>query len=276
MAMPLLVLLLGTLALVADGKHIAVLGGMMKSHHLTVVPLIEELAARGHEVSFLLPNTTEYRTFFASRASSARMEYLGTQEWSFNSLFTGPEYDFKNLPWYKKPIVLVKMILSYREALDAPLFSMHDELVQWLNTTKVDAILMHTASFGSKPAVKDSGVPWISYFSVPPLPLFMVHDRDKVCRYPNHMRPPSVAQLKASLVTRVKNHMILHAGVAEHGHPRVDGVSDPAPAAVRQERAHGRVLQDLRLGCEKFNAHALALLREELRERFLLRGPQRP
>ena len=208
MAMPLLVLLLGTLALVADAKHIAVLGGMMKSHHLTVVPLIEELVARGHEVSFLLPNTTEYRTFFASGVSSARMEYLGTQEWSFNSLFTGPEYDFKNLPWYKKPIVFVKILLSYREALDAPLFSMHDELVQWLNTTKVDAILMHTASFGSKPAVSDSGVPWISYFSVPPLPLFLVHDRDKVCRYPNYLRPPSVAQLKASLATRVKNHMI--------------------------------------------------------------------
>merc|ERR1719353_66535 len=104
--------------------------------------------------------------------------------------------------------MIAKVISSYREALDAPLFSMHDELVQWLNTTKVDAILMHTASFGSKPAVSDSGVPWISYFSVPPLPLFLVHDRDKVCRYPNYLRPPAVAQLKGSLATRVKNHMM--------------------------------------------------------------------
>ena len=41
-------------AMVVEAKHIVVFGGMMRSHHLTVVPLIEGLLERGHEVSFLI------------------------------------------------------------------------------------------------------------------------------------------------------------------------------------------------------------------------------
>jgi len=88
------------------------------------------------------------------------------------------------------------------------MFSMHDELGPWLACAGVDAVLLHAASFGSVPVVAASGIPWVSYFSVPPLPLFLEHDNDQVCRYPNYMKPPPVTELKQSLVARVKNHMV--------------------------------------------------------------------
>ena len=197
-----------TLPLTTSGKHIAVLGGIMKSHHLTVVPLIERLVERGHQVSFLLPNTTEHKSFFPSGVSSAKMVYLGTKDWSFDTLFSGAEYDIKNLPWYKKLIAFAKILWSYRESMEAPFFSMTDHLVKWLQTVDLDAIVLHVASFGNAHVVRDSGIPFVSYFSVPPLPMFLVHDKDKVCRYPNMLYPPALAKLKTSLVARVKNHMM--------------------------------------------------------------------
>ena len=196
------------LALAAAGKHVAVFGGMMRSHHLTVVPLIEGLLEHGHDVSFVVPNTTEHRSYFPKGVGSATMVFLGTEDWAFDTLFSGPEYDFKNLPWYKKPLLFAKVLSTYRSTLDVPMFSMHDELGPWLARAGVDAVLLHAASFGSVPVVAASGIPWVSYFSVPPLPLFLEHDNDRVCRYPNYMKPPPVTELKQSLVARVKNHMV--------------------------------------------------------------------
>ena len=200
--------MLSTIPLTTSGKHIAVLGGIMRSHHLTVVPLIESLVERGHQVSFLLPNTTEHKSFFPSGVSSARMVYLGTKDWSFDTLLSGPEYDVKNLPWYKKPIMMAKVLWSYRELMEAPFFSMTDHLVKWVQTAHLDAVVVHVASFGNAHVIRDSGIPYVSYFSIPPLPLFLVHDKDKICRYPNYMQPPALAELKTSLIARVKNHMI--------------------------------------------------------------------
>ena len=37
------------------------IGGLSKSHCLAMLPVIEELAARGHEVTFLLPDTEDGR-----------------------------------------------------------------------------------------------------------------------------------------------------------------------------------------------------------------------
>jgi len=203
----LLWLRLSLLVLGATSKHIAVFGGMMKSHHISVVPLIEGLLERGHKVSFVVPNTTEHKSYFPKGMGSARMVFLGTEDWAFDKLFNGPEYDFKNVPWYKKPLVFAKVLSSYRSTLDVPIFSMHDELGPWLKTGGIDAVLLHAASLGSTPVVATSGIPWVSFFSLPPLPLFMEHDKDRVCRYPNYLKPPSVAKLKESLMARVKNHM---------------------------------------------------------------------
>lgn len=78
--------------------HVAVLGGMMKSHHLSVVPFVEGLLDRGHRVSFLVPNTAEGRSYFPNGigggrndgAAAADVVYLGKDEWSFDTLFSGP------------------------------------------------------------------------------------------------------------------------------------------------------------------------------------------
>merc|ERR1740129_175691 len=93
-----------------QGKHIAVLGGMMKSHHLTVVPLIEGLLERGHEVSFLVPATTEAKGYFPKGVGTANMVYLGTQEWSFDKLFSDQDVDFKNVGWPQKVVMFAKIL----------------------------------------------------------------------------------------------------------------------------------------------------------------------
>lgn len=203
-----LLLVLSAAVVVADGKHIAVFGGLMKSHHITVVPLIEGLLDKGHRVSFLIPNTTEHKSYFPKGVGNATMVYLGKEDWSFDTLFSGPEYDFKNLPWYRKPLLFVSVLSEYRATLEKPLFSMNEELVEWIGQPGIDAILFHAASFGCKPIVEASGIPWISFLSIPVTPFFLVQDTDEACRYPNYMKPPPVGELKSSLMARVKNHMI--------------------------------------------------------------------
>merc|ERR1712232_1394370 len=111
------------------------------------------------------------------------------------TLFSGPDYDIKNLPKYKWPGMFFKVLSSYRSTLKLPLFSMHDELVNWLKTPGIDAVVLHMASFGSKPVVEATGIPMISYMSVPPLPFLMETDKDRVCRYPNQMTPPALKDL---------------------------------------------------------------------------------
>ena len=54
----------------AEAKRVAVLGGVMKSHHLAMKPLVEGLLERGHEVTFLLPNTTDALGYFPSGISA--------------------------------------------------------------------------------------------------------------------------------------------------------------------------------------------------------------
>merc|ERR1712151_348953 len=80
--------------------------------------------------------------------------------------------------------------------------------VEWIKQPGIDAVLLHLASFGSRPVVEAAGLPWVGFFSAPPVPMFFVRDQDEVCRYPNMMKPPPVEELKSSLVARVKNHMV--------------------------------------------------------------------
>jgi hypothetical protein len=209
-------------------KHVVVFGGMMKSHHISMVPIIEGLLQQGHRVSYIMPNTTESKSYFPNgisvaldhisggegQSSKAKLVYLGHKDWSFDNLFGDMDLDFKNMPFYEKPIFFASMAWNYRKALSKPLLSMHDDLTEWFDKFEldVDAIILHATSFGSKPLIANfsrrTGKPWISILSLPPLPMLVLDDRDAVCRYPNMMKPPSLAELKTSFVTRLKNHMV--------------------------------------------------------------------
>ena len=158
----------------AAGKHFAVFGGMFKSHHIAQVPLIEALLEKGHEVSFVIPNTTDSRSWFPQGIGRANMVYLGNVDWSLDTMFAGPEFDFKNLPWYERPAWFPRVMAMYRKELDKPLFSMHDELVEWIKKPGIDAALLHAADFASKVTVRAAGIPWVSFLSAPPLPFFMI------------------------------------------------------------------------------------------------------
>lgn len=192
---------------IAEGKHIAVLGGLMKSHHITVLPLIEGLLERGHRVSFLVPGTTEAKGYFPNGVGNATMVYLGKEDWSFDTLFSDQDIDMKNQAWHQKIVTFAKVLWSYREALEKPIFSMHDELAEWIQQPGIDAFILHMASFGNVALIENSGIPTVGFLAFPPVPFFMMGDKDEVCRYPNMIKPPRVQELKSSLVARVKNHM---------------------------------------------------------------------
>jgi len=196
-----------TMVWVGHGKHIAVIGGIMKSHHLSVVPMIEALAMKGHRVSFLMPNTTEAKSYFPKGVANATMVYLGSQDWSFDTLLGDTDVDFKNQAWPKKLMTFATILSSYRTILEKPFFSMHEDLVEWLLHPGTDAVLVHVASFGAAPVVQASGIPYVSYIAIPPVPAMFVRDTDEVCRFPNLLSPPRVDELKSSLMARVVNHM---------------------------------------------------------------------
>ena len=104
---------------------------------------------------FQISWNTRSKEFFPSGVRSATMVCLGAEGWSFDSL--------------------INVFGSVRKTGHTHTFisiSMHDQLVNWgLKTINIDVILMHTTSFVSLPVIRDSGIPSVSYFSVPPLPI---------------------------------------------------------------------------------------------------------
>lgn len=124
--------------------------------------------------------------------------------------FVVQEYDIKNLPFYKLPGMLYKILSSYRSELERPIFSMHADLVDWFfdpgNT--VDVVLLHLASLGSKPVALASGAPVVGYLSTPPYPAFLPMDPDRECLYPTMLDSPPLDKLKTSFLVRVKNQML--------------------------------------------------------------------
>ena len=65
-------------------------------------PIVEGLLERGHDVTFLLPNTTDARGYFPNGISagnrSAALLFLGQTDWSFDDLFAGDVRPIAGLP----------------------------------------------------------------------------------------------------------------------------------------------------------------------------------
>ena len=182
-----------------DAKQILVTGGLMRSHHLAVVPVVEGLVERGHNVTFVLPNTTEAHQWFPNGVGGAYLVYIG-------ETFKVP--DTKNLKWHERVLVWGNLIWNLRSMLGKPFFSVVDDFVHLIEHNKFDGVFSGAMSIGCNAVLKKrASIPWISFMTVPAYPEFVLGDSEQACKYPNLVNPRSLPELKGSLLKRVQNRV---------------------------------------------------------------------
>lgn len=183
----------------------------MKSHQLAMVPVIEGLLERGHNVTFILPNSAEAHQWFPEGIGHAHLLHLGPEDSTFES-FKIP--DMKNLPWYKKIAAWADILWNYRRMLDKPFFGMVEDFRSLIQQNRFDVAFSFAMALGCNQILATSGIPWIGFMSVPPYPEFVIQDTDLLCNYPNMANPRSLRELKDSRRLRVQNRIeckLLHA-----------------------------------------------------------------
>eukprot|EP00434_Breviolum_minutum_P026702 symbB.v1.2.023601.t1/scaffold2170.1/size90759/5 len=203
-------ILMATLAQ-AKPKNIVVIGGVMKSHQLAMVPIIEGLLERGHNVTFVLPNSNEAHQWFPEGLGKARLLHLGPEDATFEA-FKIP--DMKNLQWHQKITGWIHILWNYRSLLDKPFFGMVEDFEVLLKQQNFDVAFTFAMAFGCNQILAKSQIPWIGFLSVPPHPEFVIQDTDLLCNYPNMANPRSLRELQRSLRVRVQNRIeckLLHA-----------------------------------------------------------------
>lgn len=212
-----LALLVGVAGKHIKPKRILVLGGIMKSHHLAMVPAIEELAKRGHDVTFALPNTEEARLYFPTGLNGVHVVHFGQEQWSIASMFNP---DIKNMPWYEKILAIAEHMWKYRDMLDRPLCSMLEDFTRYIETSPPDLVFSSFTSFALNRKLYDLGSrapPAVQLFSTTPIPELVMSDKDMLFRYPNMFKPSTVQELKSSLLVRISNrlyHYFMYAQIS--------------------------------------------------------------
>ncbi|CAJ1329465.1 unnamed protein product [Effrenium voratum] len=190
----------------AAAKQILVTGGLMRSHHLAVVPVVEGLLARGHNVTFVLPNSSEARGWFPKGLGKAKLVHLGPEDASFAS-FHMP--DMKNLPVHRRILAWADIFWNYQRLIEKPIFGMVKDFSAFLQQHSFDAVFSSALSIGCNQVLllKNQTVPWVSFMSAPLYPEFVLKDTNYLCNYPNLLNPRSLKELKASLLQRVQNRI---------------------------------------------------------------------
>ncbi|CAE7502601.1 UGT709G2 [Symbiodinium sp. CCMP2592] len=191
-------------ALPAQAKNVLVTGGVLRSHHLAVVPVVEGLLERGHNVTFILPNTIEAQAWFPKGIGAANLVFLGDESASVASVKFP---DMKNLGWYERIRVFGRMIWKGRSLLEGPLLALVDDLLRFLEQNKFDVAFSSAMSIGCNAALKSSSLPWVGFVSLPPMPQMVISDTEEVCKYPNMINPRPVPELQSSLLKRVQNRV---------------------------------------------------------------------
>ena len=176
-----------------------------QGHHLAVVPVVEGLLERGHNVTMTLPNTTEALQWFPSGIGTANLIYIGDETASLSSVKIP---DMKNLRWHEGILAWGKIIWNYKSMIDGPFFSVVDDFIALTERHHFD-VAFTANSFGCNAALKRSEerLPWVSFLSVPPYPELVLSDSEEICKYPNMVNPRSMEELRGSLLKRVQNRV---------------------------------------------------------------------
>lgn len=184
----------------------------MKSHHIAVVPIVEELASHGHEVTFILPAGEEAKGWFPKGVKGANLIYIGDASLNIEKDLKSDAYDMKNLGPIAKVQAWASLMWNYRQMIDKPMFGMYDEFVKYIqeNRNNFDVIFSSMASFAMNYALVTYriGIPTVAYLSTQPSPVYVSDDPEHNNKYPNMMNPPSISSLKEYFGVRVKNLMV--------------------------------------------------------------------
>ena len=169
-----------------------------------MVPVVEGLLERGHNVTMIIPNTTEAHGWFPAGIGAAQLVFVGDEDASFSSIKIP---DMKNLQWHERILAWGRIVWNYRSMVDKPFFSVLDDFVTLIQHNSFDAAFSSAISIGCNAALKRSDIPWVAFMSVPPFPELVLSDSEEVCKYPNMLNPRSVPDLRTSLVLRVRNRI---------------------------------------------------------------------
>lgn len=186
----------------------------MKSHHLAMAPVVEELGRRGHKVVFALPRAEEFDDFFPEGAPGVEVRRMGPSGWSVHNAFTMP--DVKNLPYHQTIMQFASLAWGVREQAEKAMLGMLDDFTSYVEVEKPDVVLSQTVSFGiiGKLLSTAGAPPVVSVVTGLPAPAWVIGPMDVVCRYPNIQAPDTLDDLRGSLALRIKNRLTC---MAMHG-----------------------------------------------------------
>jgi len=201
----------------AAAKHILVSGGIMRSHHLAMVPAVEELARRGHRVVFAMPDTAEFRDFFKGGIPGVEIRHVGRGDWSVANVSLS--VDVKNLAWHQAVLEYASMLWNIRDLAASIFLGTVDDTLAYVEEEKPDLVLAQMASFALVNKLLDApdSPPLVSVMTGLPTAAFALESLDEKCRYPNIQAPDKLEDLKGSLALRVKNRLTCMAMAALWG-----------------------------------------------------------
>ncbi|KAK3284120.1 hypothetical protein CYMTET_8214 [Cymbomonas tetramitiformis] len=207
----LLTSLLTTLQL-TEGLKVLAFSGLMKSHAIAFVPVLEELQARGHTVVFGIPNDKEGRSWFADRSSlTPLMQQVKIRHFSSaGDVKKSTAVDVKTLSFSEYLSLIVDTVVNYRRLVEDPMYSMDESVSSMLESEKPDVIFSSFLLFGVTEILQRQTIPWVSFVHVPALAEFVTFEDDHglnsrlPCAW---LSPVTIQELKASFWARVKNQL---------------------------------------------------------------------
>mmetsp|Transcript_8404 Transcript_8404/g.16321 ORF Transcript_8404/g.16321 Transcript_8404/m.16321 type:complete len:594 (-) Transcript_8404:44-1825(-) len=186
------------------GLHVLAISGAMRSHALSMVPVLEELSARGHRVTFAIPSTKEARAWFKKPPGNSELLHVGDPDWSLDQI---PTPDLKTMSHWEVAQHYVHMAWNYADLLDKPIFSSVPDIEAFVQKERPDVAFVSMASMGSGDVLKRTDTPFVTFYHASMLTI-LAAGTPEYCRYPYMRVAPTVTELKTSLLARLKNHLV--------------------------------------------------------------------
>mmetsp|Transcript_32198 Transcript_32198/g.44154 ORF Transcript_32198/g.44154 Transcript_32198/m.44154 type:complete len:551 (-) Transcript_32198:29-1681(-) len=182
------------------------IGGLSKSHCLAMLPVIEELAARGHEVTFLLPDTEDGRAVGSDEMKRRKIlqqvqfEFRGEPRIPFRS-------DMRTSSWLEILLFFGNMWWTADEILENALFVMDDATTLLLQREKFDVVVTSMSNLGGRKAATLAGVPLVNYTHAPLILDIFCSDYNHNIRFPGMASGLTQEDLKNSFRKCVWNQV---------------------------------------------------------------------
>ena len=181
--------------------------GISKSHSFAVLPVLEGMVARGHNVTYLLPDNEDARSWFPEekRPKGLHFVFLGNQ--TFKPIMP----DMKLLGWGKTMQFFVEMAKNVSGMMERGAFPLDiptTELIERQpNDSPIDVMLSSMISLGARRAGNAMGVPVVGYVHAPLLLEITSNNRSHNLRFPSMASGVTQNQLKSEFGKRLWNQV---------------------------------------------------------------------